>query len=399
MTPARLAIDGGSPVRTKPFPEWPQFDQREERALLEVLHSRRWGVHIGTRVTEFEGKFAAFQQARFGVAVPNGTLALEMALRALGVGRGDQVITTPYTFVATSTAILMVGAEPVYVDVAPDSLTLDPCKIEAAITDRTKAIVPVHLAGRPADMDAIMEIARRRGLRVLEDACQAWGAEWRGRRVGAIGDLGAFSFQASKNITAGEGGIVVTNDAELAEFCWSFHTVGRTRTGAWYEHEILGTNFRMPEWEGALLLVQLERYPEHLPIREANARYLGQLLGQVGGLAALPDDARVTQHARHLFITLYDPSVYGGHPRREFIDALRAEGIAACSPGYIPLYHTNAIRRARAEMFNRTTAPSCAVAEAAAEQAVWFFQYLLLGDKSDMESIAEAVSKIKSAWA
>ncbi|MBI5305757.1 MAG: DegT/DnrJ/EryC1/StrS family aminotransferase [Chloroflexi bacterium] len=394
-----LAIDGGTPVRTKPFPEWPQFDQREEQALLRVLHSRNWGVHVGTQVTAFEKKFAEFQHARFGVGVPNGTLALEMALRALGIQPGDEVITTPYTFIATSNVILLLGAKPVYVDIEPTSWNLDPTKIESAITAKTKAIMPVHLAGRPANMDVILDIARRHNVRVIEDACQAWGAEWRGQRVGALGDLGAFSFQASKNITAGEGGIVVTNDAALAEFCWSYHTVGRTRTGAWYEHEIVGTNYRMAEWEGALLLVQLERYPAHVPVREANARYLAQLLAQVGGLDALPDDPRVTQHARHLFIAEYAASAFGGHPRREFLDALRAEGIGACSPGYIPLYRTNAIKRARADMFNETTLPDCPVTEHAAERAVWLFQYVLLGDRQDMESIAEAVSKIKRAWA
>ncbi|MEW5718398.1 MAG: DegT/DnrJ/EryC1/StrS family aminotransferase [Chloroflexota bacterium] len=394
----RLAIDGGQPVRTKAFPKWPQFDAREERALLDVLHSGKWGVHVGTRVTEFENKFAEFQHARFGVGVPNGTLALEMALRALGIQPGDEVITTPYTFIATSSAILLLGAKPVYVDIEPTSFTIDPTKIQAAITERTKAIVPVHLAGRPANMDAILEIAARHKLRVLEDACQAWGAEWRGRRVGAIGDLGAFSFQASKNITAGEGGIVVTNDETLADFCWSFHTCGRTRGGAWYEHEIVGSNLRMAEWEGALLLAQLARYPEHSSIREANARYLARLLVEIGGLALLPDDARVTQHAWHLFITLYDPNAFGGKSRREFIEALRAEGIAACSPGYIPLYRTNAVARALTEMFGATTLPDCPATERAAAQAVWFFHYVLLGDRSDMESIAAAVIKIKKAW-
>lgn len=395
----RLAIDGGRPVRTKPFPAWPQFDQREEQALLHVLHSRNWGFHVGTQVTAFEKIFAEFQDARFGVCVPNGTLGLEMALRALGIQSGDEVITTPYTFIATSDPILMLGAKPVYIDIEPSSWNIDPTLIEAAITEKTKAILPVHLGGRPANMDAILDIARRHNLRVLEDACQAWGAEWCGKRVGALGDLGAFSFQASKNITAGEGGIVLTNDETLAEFCWSFHTVGRTRTGAWYDHEILGTNYRMAEWEGALLLVQLERYSEHVPVREANARYLALLLAQIGGLDALPDDPRVTQHARHLFIAEYDANAFSGHSRREFLDALRAEGIGACSPGYIPLYRTNAIRRTMADWFGVIDLPNCPLSDRAAEQAVWLFQYVLLGDRSDMESIAEAVSKIKSAWA
>lgn len=393
-----LAIEGGAPVRTASFPVWPVYDEREERALLDVLHSRKWGVHLGTQVKAFEIEYAAFQNARFGIAVPNGTLGLEMALRALGIGPGDEVITSPYTFVATASSILVVGARPVFVDIEPGSLNLDPRRIEAALTPHTRAIMPVHLAGRPADMDGILEIARRHQLHVIEDACQAWGAEWRGQRVGALGALGAFSFQASKNITSGEGGIVVTNDPGLAEFCWSFHTAGRKRDGSWYEHERVGSNLRMAEWEAALLRVQLARYPEHVLVREANARYLARLLRETGGLEPLPDDPRVTLHARHLFLARYDPAAFGGHSRREFLDALRAEGITPCSAGYVPLYRSPAIRGALETQFAVRELPDCPVTEAVAQDAVWFFQYALLGDGSDMESIAAAVAKIRQAW-
>lgn len=397
----KLAIDGGSPVRTRPFPTWPVFDEREERALLEVLHSGHWWVGNGDKVATFERRFAEFQGARFGLCVPNGTLALELALRALGVGPGDEVITTPYTFIATASSAFTVGARPVFADIDPRSYNIDPARIEPAITGRTKAIVPVHLGGRPADLDAVLEIARRHHLYVLEDACQAWGAEWRGRRVGAIGDLGAFSFQASKNITAGEGGIVVTNDPELHELCWSLHNVGRTRTGAWYHHEIPGWNLRMAEWEGAILLAQLERLPEHMAIREANARYLAANLAEVAGITPLPDDPRVTQHARHLFIARYDAAAFGGHSRDEFVAALQAEGITPCGRGYIPLNRSPAIHRAMARMFGPDS-PSglsaCPVAERAAEETVWLSQYTFLGDRSDVDSVGEAVRKIQRAW-
>ncbi len=224
----QLAIDGGTPIRTAPFPAWPIYDEREERNLLEVLRSGQWGIG-GSKVAQFEQRFAEYQGAAFGVCVPNGTLALQMALNTLGIGPGDEVITTPYTFIATASAVIQQGAVPVFVDIDLDTYDIDPRWLEAAITPRTKGIVPVHLAGRPADMDAIMDVARRHGLRVLEDACQAWGAEWRGRRVGAIGDLGAFSFQSSKNVAAGEGGMVITNDEALGELCWSLHNVGRVR--------------------------------------------------------------------------------------------------------------------------------------------------------------------------
>ena len=395
----QLALYGGQPVRTRPFPAWPVFDEREEHASLEVLRSGNWGVLTGDKVKAFEKRFAEFQGACFGTCVPNGTLALELALQAIDIGPGDEVITTPYTFIATASTVLTVGARPVFVDIDPQSFNIDPAQIEAAITERTKAIVPVHLAGQPADLDGILKIARRHNLRVLEDACQAWGAEWRGRRVGAIGDLGAFSFQASKNITAGEGGIVVTNDPKLHELCWSLHNVGRTPTGAWYQHEILGWNLRMTEWQGAIQLAQLERLPEHMPIREANARYLAEALAEVGGLTPLPDDPRVTQHARHLFIMRYDAAAFGGHSRDEFIAALRSEWIEPCSSGYVALHRSPAIRRALAARFGPDVElPSCPVAERAAEEAVWIFQYALLGDRSDMDSIVEAARKIQRAW-
>ncbi|MFN8484051.1 MAG: DegT/DnrJ/EryC1/StrS family aminotransferase [Anaerolineae bacterium] len=395
----KLAIDGGVPVRTRPFPAWPVWDEREERELLEVLHSGKWGMFAGSKVKTFEERFAAFQGARFGVCVPNGTLALELALRAIGVGPGDEVITSPYTFIATASAALTVGARPVFVDIEPDSFLMDPRQIEAAITERTKAIIPVHVAGRPADMEGILAVARRHNLKVLEDAAQAWGAEWCGQRVGAIGDLGTFSFQSSKNITAGEGGLVVTNDEELSEILWSLHNVGRVRSGGWYQHELLGGNLRMAEWEAAILLAQLDRLQEHMPVREANARRLGQLLGQIPGLRPLPEDGRVTSHGRHLFLVRYDADAFGGHSREEFIAALRAEGITPVSPGYVPLYRQAAIRNAVPD-----TPPADAwaalypVTEAAAANGIWFFQFALLGDESDMEDIAAAAAKIQSAW-
>jgi dTDP-4-amino-4,6-dideoxygalactose transaminase len=406
----QLAIHGGPPTRTAPFPTWPIYDEREERNLLEVLRSGQWGIG-GTKVAQFAQRFAEFQDARFGVCVPNGTLALQMALTALGIGPGDEVITTPYTFIATASAAIQVGATPVFVDIDLDTYNLDPALIEAAITPRTKAIVPVHLAGRPADMDAIMAVARRHGLRVLEDACQAWGAEWRGRKVGAIGDLGTFSFQSSKNVSAGEGGIVVTNDAALGELCWSLHNVGRVRRGAWYQHEIIGGNLRMSEWQAAVLLAQLERLPEHAARRDANAHYLAEALSEVAGVTPLPFDDRITGHAHHLFICHYDAAAFGGRARDEFVAALRAEGIETASVGYlVPLNRNNAIRRAAADAmrFGGRAWPlaadglpglaSCPNTEWATQHTIWLAQNTLLGDRADMDSIVAAAQKIQRAW-
>lgn len=401
ITKSFLAVDGGEPVRTAPFPSWPVHDEREERLLLEVLRSGKWGELSGDKVTTFAARFAAYQGAEYGICVPNGTMAIQLGLKALDVGPDDEVITTPYTFVATASAALLLGAKPVFVDVRSDTCNLDPDRLAAAITTRTKAIVPVHIGGQPADMDGVMSVANAHGLRVLEDACQAWGAEWNGTRVGAIGDLGCFSFQAGKNINAGEGGIVVTNDPELAEICWSLHNVGRVRGGEWYQHELLGWNFRMTEWQGAVLLAQLDRLPEQEMIREGSARYLDEALAAVDGLSPIDVDRRVTRHARHLYPVRYDPTAFGGHTRDDFLHALRAEGITCVSAGYVPLTSSPAIHRAIAERFGRESLAqldTCPIADEVARDVFWLSQVALLGDQEALESIVTSIQKIQTAW-
>src|SRR6266542_781919 len=224
----QLAIDGGTPVRDKPFPKWPVWDERDERALLEVLRSGRWGSHAGGgTVHEFRERFAAYQDAEHAVALTNGTAALEVALRAVGVEPLDEVIIPPYTFVATATAVLALGAVPVFADILEDTFLIDPADVARKITPRTKAIIAVHIGGQPADMDGVLALAKNHDLRVVEDAAQAHGAAWRGTKVGALGDAGTFSFQSSKNLNSGEGGIVLTNDREVAERAWSISNVGR----------------------------------------------------------------------------------------------------------------------------------------------------------------------------
>jgi dTDP-4-amino-4,6-dideoxygalactose transaminase len=322
-----LAIDGGTPVRSRPWPRWPIFDETEEQAILEVVRSGKWWSVEGTKVREFEEAFARFQDAQFAVCVTNGTAALEVALRAAHIGCGDEVIVPPYTFIATATAVLAVGATPVFVDVEEESLNIDPTKIEEAITPRTRAIIPVHIAGCPADMDGVLEIARKHNLLVIEDAAQAHAAEWKGTKVGAIGDMGCFSFQASKNLNAGEGGAVLTNNPHWADQVWSVHNVGRVRGGRWYEHHVLGSNFRMTEFQAAILLAQLKRLPEQTERRTQNAHRLTEMLSQIPGIRPPRPDPRVTRHAYHLYIFRYDKNHFGGRPREDFLKALNAEGI------------------------------------------------------------------------
>ena len=399
----KLAILGGQPVRAKPFPGWPVWDGSEEQALMDVLHSGVWGSAGEDNLVErFESEFAQAHQAKYGRCVFNGTMALEVSLRAINIDYGDEVIVPAYTFLATATACLMVGAIPVFVDIDPNTYNLDAEKIEAALTPRTRAIIPVHIGGNPADMDRINAIAREHHLWVIEDACQAHGAAWKGQRVGAIGDLGCFSFQSSKNINAGEGGAILTNNEDLAEACWSIRNCGRARQGKWYQHEVLGGNFRMTGWQAAILRAQLTRFEELAQRREENGLYLAQCLAPIAGFQPRARDARVTQHGYHLFKSRYDSTAFNGLPRQAFLETLRAEGIP-CSEGYQPLYRMKAIQDGTHRLLRflkgeerRQAEPDCPVTEKACyTEGVWFTQEMLLGTHADMDDIVRAVLKIK----
>ncbi|MCW3099715.1 MAG: putative pyridoxal phosphate-dependent enzyme apparently involved in regulation of cell wall [Chthonomonadaceae bacterium] len=400
----KLAIEGGTPVRDiacAPWPVWPVYDVTEERALLDVLHSGKWWGVEGDQGKRFEREFAAYQHAHYGLVCTNGTAALEIAFRALDIGCGDEVIVPPYTFIATASAALAVGATPVFVDILPDTLNIDPAQIEAAVTPRTRAILPVHIAGRPADMDAVLAIAARHRLAVIEDAAQAHGAEWRGTRIGALGDFGTFSFQASKNLNSGEGGMILTNKEALADAAWSVINVGRARGGHRYAHQVLGGNFRMTEFQSAVLRTQLRRLPEQTARRTANARYLCELLSEIPGISVPFDDPRITVHAYHLFTFRVDLDRLQGRTYPDFIKALRAEGIP-CSDGYVPLYREGLFtRKSRKEVqwcqASRAidyTALHLPVCEQVCSDTIWLPQTLLLADHSDMEDVATAITKI-----
>ncbi len=405
----KLAIDGGTPVRNAPWPSWPMWDEREEKGLLEVLHSGVWNDHGNGKVAEFESKFAAFQDARHGVCVSSGTSSLELALLALGLGPGDEVISSSYTFTASAGAIFQVGATPVLADVEPGTLNLDPADVERRITPRTRAIMPVHIGGQPANMDSILAVAKRHGLLVVEDACQAWGASWSGQRVGALGQIGGFSFQARKNINAGEGGFIVTNDDDLYERVWALHNAGRSPTRSRYEPPFTGYNYRMTEFQAAILLAQLERLPEHLALREANAALLDEMLDEIPGITPRQRPPQVTSSALHLYMFNYQDTAFGGMPRAGFLKALQAEGIP-CSPGYQPLYRASGYRRLQAEragLLQRWEEPQgelpmqepCPACEKACEETVWLYQWQLLADRQAMEDIATAIRKIQAAKA
>jgi len=336
--------------------------------LLEALNSGKWGSCHGDKVNQFQKKFARYMDAKFGLCLTNGTHALELALKTAGITRGDEVIIPAYTFMATASAVLDVGAVPVLADIEPDTCNIDPEMIEAAITEKTRAIIPVHIGGRPADLDRIGEMAGKHGITIIEDACQAHGSQWKNRKVGAFGKAGVFSFQSSKNITCGEGGFLVTNDEEFYDCAWSLHNCGRVRGGQWYEHRDIGSNFRMTEFQAAILLAQFDRLPAQTKIRARNAALLDQLLGQIEGISLMRPDERITGNAYHIYIFRFEKKSFGGISRDIFIEALRAEGVP-CSPGYTPLH------KQLAETCSGYFVPQLPVVEKICfEEAVWIKQ-------------------------
>ncbi len=320
------AIEGGTPVRREPMSFWPSFTEEEKRLVLSVLDSGRLVSHFGPYTRRFEEEFAGYIGARHAVAVSNGTAALHTALAALGVGAGDEVITTPFSFVATATSILHANAVPVFADIELDTLNLDPGTVEDRITPRTKAIIVVHLAGHPAEMDEIMRIAGEHGLAVIEDAAQAVGSEYRGRRVGGIGDAATFSFYQSKNMTTGEGGMVTTQRDDVAEAARLFINHGQRRR---YLHESLGWNYRMTELQAALGIGQLHRVEELNAARERIARvYLEELAGLDGDLLRLPRPRSYVKTNWHIFQVLLELERLRVD-RDRVVEAMRAENVLA----------------------------------------------------------------------
>ena len=396
-----LAALGGVPVRSTPFPQWPMTDKTDEKALLQALRSGKWGRHQGHLTEAFEQRFASYQGARFGIGVANGSVAIRLALQAAGVKAGDEVIVPPYTFFSTASSVVEVNAVPVFADISPRTYCLEPGAIEAAITPRTRAIIPVHFAGQAAAMDEIMALAKQHGLIVIEDAAHAHGAEYLGKRLGSWGDLSTFSFQSSKNLTSGEGGIILTSEERYERICRSLHTCGRFPESAWYEHQLLGGNYRMNEFQAALLSAQFDRLEQQAQQREANGKLLNRELAKIPGIRPLERGFGETRHSYHLYIFRYEPAAFDGLPRQKFLAALAAEGVP-CSAGYDrPLYQ-------QPVFINHSFGPyivaeaqypdygqvSCPVSEQACREACWLSHSLLLGDENDMVDIVEAVGKV-----
>ncbi|MEY4940926.1 MAG: L-glutamine:2-deoxy-scyllo-inosose aminotransferase [Verrucomicrobiota bacterium] len=385
------------------IPSWPVFDEREDRALLDVLHSGAWGRGgRGRKVADFEVAYAQLTGAKHCVATASGTTSLLTALGAYGVGPGDEVILPVYTFVATFNVITANYALPVFVDSDPDSFQVDARKIAAAITPSTRMLLPVHIAGSPADMDTIGRLGRERKIAVIEDASQAWVAQWRGRGVGNTGLAGCFSFQSSKNLTSGEGGAIVTNDEEFADKCFNFQGQGAGRARATHGR---AANYRMNEFAGGLLLAQMTRLEAQSRIRDDNAAHLAKLLGEIPGIKPATLHDGCTRSAHHLFMFRYSKERFSNLPRAKFLQALSAKGIPA-SGGYTPLNASPHVRAlatnpyyqkiyGKAAMAKWEERNQCPVNDQLCAEAVWFTQPTLLTTRAFMEQIADTIRDIQ----
>ena len=418
----KLALTGGTPVRTKPFPGWPLPEEQDVEAVSEVIRSGRW-CRIGpsrageSKAEEFAKAFAAYQGAKYGLAVTSATAALEVSLRAAGIGPGDEVITTPCSFIATSTSILMVGSIPVFVDVDPRTYNIDPGKIEEAITERTRGVLPVHFGGLPCDMERIMAIAREHSLVVVEDASHSHGGKWKDKGLGTIGDLGAFSIGDGKNLTVGEGGVILTNDEELWRKAVYLHDlwcggIGEPgRDVAEHGFPVLAWNYRFTEIQAVLGLSLLERLEKQQATRWENGQYLNQRLSEIDGVRPMRMDPYVTRATYHIYMFQYTGEGFNGMSRERFAEALQAEGIPARAGGgqFCLLYRhplfTNpdfslnrgyplAARFSGREIDYRQV--RCPEAERLCREEMMLIGHpTLLGTKEDMDDIIEAILKVK----
>ena len=398
-----LALLGGEKAKSKPFPIWPHYDEAEERALKQVLESRIWWRTPGTKTLEFEQAFAKFHGARHGIAVTNGTAALEVTMAGLGIGAGDEVILPDFTFVATASAVLFANALPVLVDVDPGTYCINPDLVEEAITPRTKAVIAVHMGGHPADLDRLKKITDRKKLALIEDSSHAHASEWKGKRIGTFGVAGTFSFQSSKLMTAGEGGIIICNDEKFERQARSVHDCGRMPGEWFYSHFIYGSNYRLSEWQGAVLQAQLGRLDEQTKVRHRNARLLDRLLGTIPGITPQKLDDRCTRNGQYAYIFHVNKKEFAGIATDRFIAAMNAEGIPN-QASYPPLHQLHMFRNGeyrkrlcgkqakQRHAFLKRRFPET---QKAAWETVWIPQPALLGDEEDVEEIAASLSKIQ----
>ena len=402
----KLAINGGPKIHSGSWPEWPMWDQSAEKNISEMLRSGRWWRGGGEHIVEFEKKYAELMEAKRCLATASGSTALMTSMKALGVDAGDEVIVSPFTFIASYNVIFMIKALPVFADTDPETFLIDPSTIESRITERTATIIPVHIYGLPCDMDKINAVAKKHNLKVIEDACQAWLAEYRGKKTGTFGDAGCFSFHNSKNLPAGEGGAIISDNEEFMDRCNSIHNCGRPygsikRTSS---YPIAGTNFRMQQFQALILMSQMNRIIKDADIRLENAMYLDAKLKEIPGIIPYKLADGATRSAYHLYPFRFISEEFDSIPKERFIQALNAEGVP-CSSGYGPqnkdgliedqltskgykrLFSESRLRQWREENVLPGNDKLC-------NEAVIFYQSMMLGSHNDIEDIVKAITKI-----
>jgi len=402
----KLAINGGEKVHTGSWPQWPYWDQSAEPGIIDMFRSGRWWRGGGEYVAEFEKKYAELMGAKRCLATASGTTALLTALHVLGVDAGDEVLVSPFTFIATYNVIFGSKALPVFVDSDPETFLIDPKKIGSRVTERTVAIVPVHIYGLPVDMDSVNKAAKAHNLKVIEDACQAWLAEYRGKRVGSLGDLGCFSFQNSKHLASGEGGAILGNDEDLMDRCNAYHNCGRPY-GSMKKipgNPYNGMNYRMQQSQALILMSQMKRIEKDNDVRLSNALYLDKKLKEIPGIIPYKLAEGATRAVYHLYPFRYIKEQFNNIPKEKFIAALNAEGIPCGngygkqnkdglieeqlnSRGFKRLFSEARLKQWREENVLPGNDQLC-------DQAVTFYQSILLGSKSDMDDIVNAIAKI-----
>lgn len=405
---SNLALLGGTPVRADSWPQWPARGPEEEQAVIAALRDGDWGGFPlpNTRTASFARAFARRHDCEHALCVANGTVSLEVALQAMGVEPGAEVIVPAYTFEATASAALFAGCVPVFADIDPETWCIDVESAANLVSARTQAIVPVHLAMTIADLDAIGKLSEKHGLAVLEDCAHAHGARWRGRGVGSWGDAGSFSFQTSKLMTAGEGGIVTTSDEAVLDRLHALVNCGRQRSGAAEPAAMIGHNYRMTDLQAAILEVQLERLDRQHEIRAGNAERLHAAIEDIDGLTNLRIDSRVTTQAIYQFVFRFDGNAFAGIDRDVFVAALEAEGVPADGRFYESLPMSELLRpdpaRYPAWGAALAVAPAadCPNAERTAyRESVWLPHQVLLATETDVDDIVEAVLKVQSSAA
>ena len=405
------AILGGTPYNQGAYTHWPVIQDGTEEKLLEVFRTGNWfrGYSADSGiVSEFEKAFAAVNGAKHCLGVSSGTGALITSMAAFDVGPGDEVITSPYTFIATINSILSHFALPVPVDVDLDTFQLSAAAAEKAIGPNTRCLMPVHIGGSPADLDAFLDIGKRRGLPVIEDACQAHFGCWRGKSLGSFGTTGCFSMQVSKNLSSGEGGAILTNDDALAEKLHKCHNNCRGKTTGSFDFSygvMRAVNYRMAGMQAAILLGQMKGVEKNADIRQENGVYLNRLLADIPGVVPAKFYPGVTRGAWHLYMFRLDQEGFG-LSREKFMQALNAERIP-CSAGYGAVDWVDFSRKTFAtkageriypkRMFDDLTERIGALSnfKRLAAESVWFTQNMLLGPKSNMDIIADAIRRIQ----